>query len=143
LVSDGRGSGWAADGQSVLYWTDTEIRRHFIATGKDELLLRSDLVGKLVDCHTFSTMILVISQRSAEAVLLGSFQVRRPGQRAASQQEKIMRDQSKKLINGKKLSLSKETLRQLADKELNDVAGGARTGKCPTTGGPTNIGCLG
>ena len=35
---------WTADGQSVVYWTGTEIRRHFIATGEEQLLLPRDLV---------------------------------------------------------------------------------------------------
>ena len=49
-----------------------------------------------------------------------------------------MRNQSKKTIQGKKLSLSKETLRQLGDMDLTEVAGGARTNRCPgTIGGPT------
>ncbi|HEX2574148.1 MAG TPA: class I lanthipeptide [Polyangia bacterium] len=48
-----------------------------------------------------------------------------------------MQNQSKKSILGKKLSLSKETLRQLNDHDLLEVAGGAKTHNCPGTGGPT------
>ena len=57
-----------------------------------------------------------------------------------------MRNPSKKTINGKKLSLSKETLRQLNNNELTEVAGGLfGTTFCPlqtlfTTRGPT-AGC--
>ena len=50
-----------------------------------------------------------------------------------------MRNQSKNL-QGKKLSLSKETLRQLRGEELNEVAGGGRTNRCPGTAAPTE-GC--
>jgi hypothetical protein len=49
-----------------------------------------------------------------------------------------MRNPSKKLMNAKKLSLSKETLRNLCDKELADVAGGAKTDHCAGTAAPTN-----
>ena len=35
---------WAPDGRSVLYWTGTEVRRHFVTTAEDQQLLRSDLV---------------------------------------------------------------------------------------------------
>lgn len=48
-----------------------------------------------------------------------------------------MRNQSKKLINANKLSLSKETLRHLCDNELIDVAGGVRTKNCPAPNVPT------
>lgn len=48
-----------------------------------------------------------------------------------------MRNQSTKTIQGKKLSLSKETLRQLGDSDLTGVAGGAKTKHCPVTNGPT------
>jgi hypothetical protein len=49
-----------------------------------------------------------------------------------------MGHQSKKTTNGKKLSLSKETLRQLGDIDLVEVAGGTKTNRCPgTLGGPT------
>ncbi|HEX2574146.1 MAG TPA: class I lanthipeptide [Polyangia bacterium] len=48
-----------------------------------------------------------------------------------------MRNPSKKLINAKKLSLSKETLRHLCDQELADVAGGAKTDRCTGAGSPT------
>jgi hypothetical protein len=48
-----------------------------------------------------------------------------------------MRQQSKKSIQGKKLSLSKETLRQLNENDLLGVAGGEKTKHCPGTAGPT------
>jgi Tol biopolymer transport system component len=35
---------WASDGQSLLYWTGSEIRRHVLATGEEEMLLRSELL---------------------------------------------------------------------------------------------------
>jgi hypothetical protein len=58
---------------------------------------------------------------------------------AEPDRRKIMHNQTKKSINGKKLSLSKETLRQLSNKDLGEVAGGMRTKNCPD--GPTAVTC--
>ncbi|HEX2573705.1 MAG TPA: protein kinase [Polyangia bacterium] len=50
---------WAADGQSFLTWNGSEIRRHFVATGKDEPFYWNDqMEGGMALSHDGKTLFL-------------------------------------------------------------------------------------